>query len=74
MFDLGDLLLGVAIAESRKASTTEEEKIVVPEYVGENTAIGCRVGRCSCSNTVRSSDNYCCMCGVKLDWRYCHAD
>lgn len=40
-----------------------------PEYLGENTAIGCRSGRCSCGAVVRSYQNYCSECGARLDWR-----
>lgn len=39
-----------------------------PEYLGENVVIGCRDGKCSCGNIVRSYQNYCDSCGIKLEW------
>ncbi len=39
-----------------------------PEYLGENTAIGCRIGRCQCGNIVRSYHDFCFECGNKLEW------
>lgn len=39
-----------------------------PKYLGENTAIGCRTGECKCGNIVRSYQNYCDACGIRLDW------
>lgn len=46
----------------------EEPDECIPEYLGENASIGCRSGRCSCGNIVRSYHNFCNSCGVKLDW------
>lgn len=47
----------------------ERQKAVCKlEYLGENTMIGCRNGRCSCGNIIRSYQNFCDNCGVKLDW------
>lgn len=43
-----------------------------PEYLGENTAIGCRSGMCSCGNIVRSYQNYCDECGIRLEWGNVH--
>ena len=55
------------VEECRKAM---EKQIAVcePEYLGEDTAIGCRIGKCRCGNIVRSYHNFCNECGVKLDW------
>lgn len=39
-----------------------------PEYLGRNTAIGCRNGECKCGNIVRSYQKYCDECGAKLNW------
>lgn len=44
-----------------------------PEYLGENTTIGCRDGMCSCGNIVRSYQNYCDECGIRLEWGNVHA-
>ena len=44
-----------------------------PEYLGENVAVGCRDGRCTCGNIVRSYQNFCDSCGSKLDWGNVHA-
>lgn len=43
-----------------------------PEYLGENTAIGCRDGRCKCGNLVRSYQNFCDECGIQLNWGNVH--
>lgn len=43
-----------------------------PEYLGENTAIRCRIGRCQCGNIVRSYHNFCFECGIKLEWGNVH--
>lgn len=43
-----------------------------PEYLGENTAIGCRIGRCKCGNIVRSYHDFCSECGTKLEWGNVH--
>lgn len=45
-----------------------QKHICEPEYLGENTAIGCRSGMCECKNIVRSYQNFCDQCGIKLDW------
>lgn len=45
------------------------ESMCVPEYLGENTAIGCRIGECTCGNIVRSYQKYCDECGIRLEWR-----
>lgn len=42
--------------------------ICEPEYLGENTGVGCRVGRCKCGNLVRSYQNFCDDCGIGLEW------
>ncbi len=65
-----------ACAEYEEIGTIEEcrkavEKLAAvcePEYLGENTAIGCRIGRCRCGNIVRSYHNFCSDCGGGLDW------
>lgn len=44
-----------------------------PKYLGENIAIGCRDGKCTCGNIVRSYQNFCDQCGVKLEWGNVHA-
>lgn len=54
-------LVNMETAECQKA-------FCEPEYLGENTSIGCRVGRCSCGNIVRSYQNFCDECGIKLEW------
>lgn len=46
----------------------QSDLLYEPEYLGENTAIGCRIGRCSCGNIVRSYQNYCDECGIRLEW------
>lgn len=43
-----------------------------PKYLGENTAVGCRIGECKCGNIVRSYHNFCNECGSKLDWDNVH--
>ena len=45
-----------------------ESDICEPEYLEENRAIGCRIGRCRCGNIVRSYHNFCNDCGIKLEW------
>lgn len=56
-----------AIKECQEAMKRQRESCV-PKYLGENTAIGCRVGECKCSNIVRSYQNFCDDCGVRLEW------
>ncbi len=50
--------------EARK----KQGKVCEPEYLGENVAIGCRDGKCDCGNIVRSYQNFCDDCGIKLEW------
>lgn len=56
----------------QKAAGKQREEFE-PEYLGENTAIGCRVGRCKCGDVVRSYQNFCAGCGVQLNWGNVHA-
>lgn len=46
----------------------EDDIICKPEYLGENQAIGCRIGECQCGNILRSYQNFCGACGIELDW------
>lgn len=48
-------------------------KYCEPKYLGENTAIGCRSGECKCGNIVRSYQDYCDACGVRLCWDNVHS-
>lgn len=48
-------------------------KCCTPKYLGENTAIGCRDGQCNCGNIVRSYQDYCDACGIRLCWDNVHA-
>ncbi len=50
------------------ALSNYESDVFEPEYLGENRAIGCRIGRCKCGNIVRSYHNFCNDCGIKLEW------
>lgn len=43
-----------------------------PKYLGENTAIGCKSGECKCGNIVRSYQDYCDACGIRLSWGNVH--
>lgn len=43
-----------------------------PKYLGENKSIGCRDGECNCGNIVRSYQNYCDGCGIRLCWDNVH--
>lgn len=67
-----------AMADLREALKVYEdagislEQICEPEYLGENIPIGCRDGRCRCGNIVRSYQNYCDECGIKLEWGNVH--
>ena len=68
--------MAITIMEETKKSIAKmvdeqpayESDICEPEYLGENRAIGCRIGRCRCGNTVRSYHNFCFECGAKLEW------
>lgn len=51
-----------------EASRERQKAFCEPEYLGENIFIGCRNGKCSCGNIVRSYQNYCDSCGIKLEW------
>ncbi|MCI8592688.1 MAG: hypothetical protein HFI88_10180 [Lachnospiraceae bacterium] len=53
------------------AGTDERQDICKPEYMGENRGVGCRVGRCRCGNPVRSYQDFCSGCGVRLEWGNC---
>lgn len=44
------------------------KEVCEPEYLGENHLIGCRDGRCSCGNIVKSFQNFCDACGNQLEW------
>lgn len=44
-----------------------------PTYLGENTLIGHRDGRCRCGNVVRSYQKFCDECGAELEWGNVHA-
>lgn len=56
------------IPSSRHMEDSAKAVILVgPEYLGENTAIGCRIGCCKCENLVRSYHKFCSDCGAKLD-------
>ena len=57
------------VAEMEK-ELKKQGKVCEPEYLGENVVIGCRDGRCNCGNLVRSYQNFCDNCGVKLEWDY----
>lgn len=48
----------------------ENRKITIcePKYLGENVVIGCRIGECNCGNIIRSYQNFCDQCGIKLEW------
>lgn len=46
----------------------EPQKECKPKYLGENTAVGYIDGRCKCGNIVRSYQNFCDDCGIKLNW------
>lgn len=58
------------VEECRKA-VERQSASCVPEYLGENRSIGCRSGRCSCGNIVRTYENFCDECGVRLEWDNC---
>lgn len=45
-----------------------------PEYLGENTAIGCIDAQCKCGNIVRSYQKFCDECGIKFDWSNCTSE
>ena len=55
------------VEECREARE-RQKAICEPQYLGENVVVGCREGRCSCGNMVRSYQNYCDSCGIKLEW------
>ena len=54
------------VEECREAR--KKQGVCEPEYLGENVAIGCRDGKCDCGNIVRSYQNFCDDCGIKLEW------
>ena len=53
-------------------SATSGELVNIKLYLGENTAIGCRIGKCQCGNIVRSYHDFCSECGTKLEWGNVH--
>lgn len=63
-----DLVRNVCGKISAMMPTARIPGPVEPEYLGENAAIGCRIGRCRCGNIVRSYHGYCFSCGAGLAW------
>lgn len=55
-----------------KAWNNRVESECEPKYLGENTAIGCRIGECQCGHHVRSYEKYCSECGLKMNWDNVH--
>ena len=64
----GILKAGCYIEGGNIPAANGEQDVCEPEYLGENTAIGCRIGKCKCGNIVRSYHDFCNECGVKLNW------
>lgn len=58
----------IGTVEDCREARERQGKVCEPEYLGENVVIGCRDGRCNCGNLVRSYQNFCDNCGVKLEW------
>lgn len=70
MADLHDRLKYYEDLEEQEVATSllEDEQKCQPEYLGENIAIGCKIGKCKCNNIVRSYQKFCDECGTRLDW------
>lgn len=58
----------IGTVEECREARERQNAFCEPEYLGENIGIGCRDGQCSCGNIVRSYQNYCDSCGIKLEW------